>query len=546
MNKKLDIQRFAIGVPDEGYRSTVYLRLNWNTTPPENPITIQLIVDNEVYGEAEFSSSSNLTVFPSGAFDTTPWGGDVTNGFTVNGWANEILATVVHDTSIQNKVISFNIVNGGTIDSFTIDGAQGSNMNGTEDLYVTAYARVTPSEAVKQQMFIKFNEGFSADSENKVFTSNVSSGTANITLGSDSLADVENVYLFYTFYCTEISKDTVSINIYDSSIEGTDGELVNEPISMSSDRFYKMGKIYIGTLTGDTNIDVTFYKTSPMGGSGWFKFYLGQGTIFDTIEAAGFRGYEKGAYEEGNPCLADGVVITYNLDGSFTTSSSGWTRKEDILHGVGTPVTYFTKRFTSNSNETLDILYNGETVQLPVSIYEMNSNTNVIEGADQIYYGTTFINGYTLDSVEWKYHANEGYKIENVPILTSQDLQNYGYDSSYEFKGWDTSFATDNMTVEDIATVVLFPEYISALNLSMSAWIEKKTIISNTAVNGIRLNGQQPSSVYIGNQEIIKIIYNGKVIYNKGEGLPGHTYADLASMTHEQLAQYTHAELAGE
>lgn len=402
-------------------------------------------------------------------------------------------------------------------------------------------------EAIKQQMFIKFNEGFSADSENKVFTSNVSNGMANITLGSDSLADVENVYLFYTFYCTEISKDSVSISIYDSSIEGADGELVNKSVSMSSNQFYKMGKIHVGTLTGDSNIDVTFYKTSPMGGSGWFKFYLGQGTGFDTIEAAGFRGYEKGAYEEGNPCLADGVVVTYNLNGSFTTTSSGWTRKEDILHGSGTFVTYFTKRFTSNSNETLDISYNGETIQLPVSIYEMNSNTNVIEGADQIYYGTAFVSGYTLNSVEWKYYyADEGYKIENVPTLTSQDLQNYGYDSSYEFKGWDTDFATDNMTVEEIATVVLLPEHMPSLNLSMSAWIEKKAATSNVAVNGIRLNGQQPSSVYIGNQEIIKIIYNSKVIYNKGDGLPGHTYADLAAMTHEQLAQYTHAELAGE
>lgn len=319
MNKKLDIQRFAIGVPDEGYKSKVYLRLNWNTTPPESPITIQLIVDNEVYGEAEFSSSSNLTVFPSGAFDTTPWGGDITNGFTVNGWANEILATVVHDTSIQNKVISFNIVNGGIIDSFTIDGSDGSSMNGTENLYVTAYASATSS-------------------------------------------DSENTY-------------SGAVLWFDRVGNTGDSDLIKQP-----DGTYKISEVPIYDNT-----------------------YLEE------------RGYPQGAVHVGWQC----------------------------------------EKITPSE-------------------------------------------------------------------FTNEELQ----------KMWFS---------ENIITLLIPLEFSLMYEVQ-----ESPSTPSNTAINGIRLNGQQPSSVYIGNQEIIKIIYNGKVIYNKEEGLPGHTYADLAAMTHEQLAQYTHAELAGE
>lgn len=147
--------------------------------------------------------------------------------------------------------------------------------------------------------------------------------------------------------------------------------------------------------------------------------------------------------------------------------------------------------------------------------------------------------------ISWTLKSNGKYSLDNVPDIPQSAVEEY-FGTNMEIKSWD--FNGNNYTNEELLQLEFTPEEaFSTIPYSITPNIGKKTpVISNIAINGIRLNGQQPSSVYIGNQEIIKIIYNGKVIYNKGGGLPGHTYADLATMTHEQLAQYTHAELAGE
>lgn len=144
----------------------------------------------------------------------------------------------------------------------------------------------------------------------------------------------------------------------------------------------------------------------------------------------------------------------------------------------------------------------------------------------------------------WTLKSNGKYSLDNVPDIPQSAVEEY-FGTNMEIKSWD--FNGNNYTNEELLQLEFTPEEaFSTIPYSITPNIgEKVPIVSNTAVNGVRLNGQKPSSVYIGNQEIIKIIYNEKVIYSKG-GLPGHTYADLASMTHEQLAQYTHAELAGE
>lgn len=147
--------------------------------------------------------------------------------------------------------------------------------------------------------------------------------------------------------------------------------------------------------------------------------------------------------------------------------------------------------------------------------------------------------------ISWTLKSNGKYSLDSVPNISQSTVEEY-FGPNTEIKSWN--FNNNNYTNEELLQLEFTPEEaFSTIPYSITPNIGEKTpVISNTAVNGIRLNGQQPSSVYIGNQEIIKIIYNGKVIYNKGDGLPGHTYADLAAMTHEQLSQYTHAELAGE
>lgn len=147
--------------------------------------------------------------------------------------------------------------------------------------------------------------------------------------------------------------------------------------------------------------------------------------------------------------------------------------------------------------------------------------------------------------ISWTLKSNGKYSLDNVPDIPQSAVEEY-FGTNKEIKSWD--FNGNNYTNEELLQLEFTPEEaFSTIPYSITPNIgEKVPIVSNTAINGIRLNGQQPSSVYIGNQEIIKIIYNGKVIYNKGGGLPGHTHADLAAMTHEQLSQYTHAELAGE
>lgn len=147
--------------------------------------------------------------------------------------------------------------------------------------------------------------------------------------------------------------------------------------------------------------------------------------------------------------------------------------------------------------------------------------------------------------ISWTLKSNGKYSLDSVPNISQSAVEEY-FGPNTEIKSWN--FNNNDYTNEELLQLEFTPEEaFSTIPYSITPNIgEKAPVVSNTAINGIRLNGQQPSSVYIGNQEIIKIIYNGKVIYNKGEGLPGHTYADLASMTHEQLAQYTHAELAGE
>lgn len=147
--------------------------------------------------------------------------------------------------------------------------------------------------------------------------------------------------------------------------------------------------------------------------------------------------------------------------------------------------------------------------------------------------------------ISWTLKSNGKYSLDSVPNISQSAVEEY-FGPNTEIKSWN--FNNNDYTNEELLQLEFTPEEaFSTIPYSITPNIgEKAPVVSNTAINGIRLNGQQPSSVYIGNQEIIKIIYNGKVIYNKGDGLPGHTYADLASMTHEQLAQYTHAELAGE
>lgn len=147
--------------------------------------------------------------------------------------------------------------------------------------------------------------------------------------------------------------------------------------------------------------------------------------------------------------------------------------------------------------------------------------------------------------ISWTLKSNGKYSLDSVPNISQSAVEEY-FGPNTEIKSWN--FNNNDYTSDELLQLEFTPEEaFSTIPYSITPNIgEKAPIVSNTAINGIRLNGQQPSSVYIGNQEIIKIIYNGKVVYNKGGGLPGHTYADLAAMTHEQLSQYTHTELAGE
>lgn len=250
-------------------------------------------------------------------------------------------------------------------------------------------------------------------------------------------------------------------------------------------------------------------------------------------------------YEVNSSNIVETVTILFTGEGPEPDPMEifGW----DLEYVIRSGSIKLSKQFSSNSEENLTV--NG--VSYSISVTEIGNS--LPEGGILTTYLSNF---YFTDSDfpwgegVWERQSSGNYVITDVPYIDQRTInENLMYGPEYEFKGWTMyiSGEAQNMTVEEITSLELFPQSIRGLNLNGSAWIEKKTLSSvSTPINGIRLNGQCPSSVYIGNQEIIKIIYNGKVIYNKGEGLPGHTYADLASMTHEQLAQYTHAELAGE
>lgn len=174
--------------------------------------------------------------------------------------------------------------------------------------------------------------------------------------------------------------------------------------------------------------------------------------------------------------------------------------------------------------------------------YNWKENYDEYSYTTYYYFNSTFA---PWGELSWTLKSNGKYSLDNVPNIPQSAVEEY-FGANTEIKSWN--FNNNDYTNEELLQLEFTPEEaFSTIPYSITPNIgEKAPVVSNTAINGIRLNGQQPSSVYIGNQEIIKIIYNGKVIYNKGDGLPGHTYADLAAMTHEQLAQYTHAELAGE
>ena len=251
---------------------------------------------------------------------------------------------------------------------------------------------------------------------------------------------------------------------------------------------------------------------------------------------------------------------TYEVDSSnivetVTVLLTGEGPEPDPMEIMGWDLEYIirsgsmrlSKQFSSNSEESLTV----NDVSYSISVTEIGET--LPEGGVLTTYASNFyFNSPDIpwDEGIWKRQPSGNYTITHVPSIAQKTIdESLMYGPEYEFKGWTMyiSGEAQNMTVEEIESLELFPQFIRGLDLHGSAWIEKKTLPPvSTNINGIRLNGQQPSSVYIGNQEIIKIIYNGKVIYNKEEGLPGHTYADLATMTHEQLSQYTHAELAGE
>ena len=251
---------------------------------------------------------------------------------------------------------------------------------------------------------------------------------------------------------------------------------------------------------------------------------------------------------------------TYEVDSSnivetVTVLLTGEGPEPDPMEIIGWDLEYIirsgsmriSKQFSSNSEESLTV--NG--VAYSISVTEIGG-TLPENGVLTTYTSNFYFNSPDVpwDQGIWKRQPSGNYTITHVPSIDQTSIDDYlPYGPEYEFKGWTmhVSGESQNMTIEEIKSLELFPQFIRGLDLNGSAWVEKKSLPPvSTNINGIRLNGQQPSSVYIGNQEIIKIIYNGKVIYNKGGGLPGHTYADLATMTHEQLAQYTHAELAGE
>lgn len=170
-----------------------------------------------------------------------------------------------------------------------------------------------------------------------------------------------------------------------------------------------------------------------------------------------------------------------------------------------------------------------------------------MENYDEYSYTTNYYlnsSSAAWGEISWTLKSNGKYSLDSVPNISQSTVEEY-FGTNAEIKSWN--FNNNNYTNEELLQLEFTPEEaFSTIPYSITPNIGEKTpVISNTAINGIRLNGQQPLSVYIGSQEIIKIIYNGRVIYNKGDGLPGHTYADLAAMTHEQLSQYTHAELAG-
>lgn len=245
----------------------------------------------------------------------------------------------------------------------------------------------------------------------------------------------------------------------------------------------------------------------------------------------------------------------YSLDinASDLTDNKGWAFQNGIAHGTGIEYATLFQYYESNISESISFTYNnnGTTTTETQNIVISEIGQTMPENGVEHTYESRFNLGtyYNFDIVEWIYDHEGYYKLSRVPRPSENDIINSGLmlEDNKEIIGWSTRVLS-NKTFEELESVKLTKDTMwFYLNIDFEPYIgEKQSSTTNKSINGIWLNGKQPSGVFIGTKEIIKIIYNNQIIYEKGEDLIGPlTHAELSQYTHAELSNYTHAELEG-
>lgn len=243
-----------------------------------------------------------------------------------------------------------------------------------------------------------------------------------------------------------------------------------------------------------------------------------------------------------------------NSWGEETTTISSWggygsVDTVDVEATVNnTSVAMKTTGMTLNSYTIDEVYFNtrggGGKVAITLNVSQNGAAAFQDRYSDAIGYYT---NHGLWSMADWVLDGNE-YKISRIPVLDSAELEEW-YGSNKRHIGWSCdALSPSNYTIDELASL-----RISASNISNFIGIDFWAIVEdipssddNNSIGTILYNNMKLKDLWLGTHEIIKVIYNKCVLYEKLDKLVGpFTNAELANYTHAQLSLSTHEELRG-
>lgn len=243
-----------------------------------------------------------------------------------------------------------------------------------------------------------------------------------------------------------------------------------------------------------------------------------------------------------------------NSWGEETTTISSWggygsVDTVDVQATVdNTSVVMKTTGMTLNSYTVDEVYFNtrggGGKVAITLNVSQNGATALQDRYSDAIGYYT---NHGLWSMADWVLDGNE-YKISRIPVLETAELEEW-YGSNKRHVGWSCdALSPSNYTIDELASL-----RISASNISNFIGIEFWAIVedipssdNNNSIGTILYNNMKLKDLWLGTHEIIKVIYNKCVLYEKLDKLIGpFTNAELANYTHAQMALSTHEELGG-